>query len=212
MPRGPQVVASVDYAFWGRLDEWTLNESAALLAGLDPKTIGDQPANKEFDQIRELIDRAVTMGDLLNHTRPTAVLSWAKLKRVTISPKLLKAVGHFGGTVEDFRHNVRELQKEINSLQEDLARLEATAKTSAEETRPLTIPERRVVKTIILTLAVYGRDYRPGGPIAPQIARDAERLGLTIDDGSIRSWLNEAAQLVPDEVWAALPKPKSAKK
>lgn len=87
MTRTPRQ-APVDYVFWGRLDEWTPTESAALLAGLDTKAANHEPTSKDYVQIRELIERAIRMGDILNHTRPGTILEWARHKGFGISKAL----------------------------------------------------------------------------------------------------------------------------
>lgn len=218
MSRG-QRRAPVDYVFWGRLDEWKLEETAALLLDVDPRSLssetldgGDESLTRKRAEIRELIERAYKINHLQNHTHPNFILEWARLKGFDIPEGLLQAVRRYGGPIGEFRERNRALEDKVKSLEEVIVRLQDTAKASADEEKPLTEPGRRVAKTIIVTLAAFGYDYRPGAPIAPQIARDAGRLGLSVDDATVLKWLGAAAQLVPEGGWENLPKPKSARK
>lgn len=81
-------------------------------------------------------------------------------------------------------------------------RLQDAEKASASEAKPLTDPQRRVARRMIIAMAVAKYGYRPGQRgIAQAILSDAQKLGLNVEDDSIRRWLEKAAAEVKPEDW-----------
>lgn len=78
-----------------------------------------------------------------------------------------------------------------------------TAEKKQTKERPLLTRERRTALTLVIAMAKgkYGYDPRAArnGAIG-QIARDIELLGLSLDQDTIRKWLDEATSVADETV------------
>ena len=109
--------------------------------------------------------------------------------------KAMRGAAEVLTTIESLRDEVTELAGERKAL---LARLKAVESAG----KPLNPKERDSVLKLIIGMAVAGYSYDPKAqrsPITKEITDDIASIGLTIDQDTVRRWLQEAAGLLPRE-------------
>lgn len=93
-----------DFPYWLKMATWGWDEGAALIHGLEPRTIKPPypdsnrelfPIIKSWLECREHATRALNAGQLRGYSKPVEFLRWAESIGYPI-PKSLK--GHFGGS------------------------------------------------------------------------------------------------------------------
>ncbi|GLT22834.1 hypothetical protein GCM10007933_22950 [Zoogloea oryzae] len=81
------------YAKWARKPFWTKTEAVALLLGCDPDgdaSIYDYP--DERNDLTDLLDRAIKVGQLKREMSPPNLLSWAQSAHLSVPSALAQAV------------------------------------------------------------------------------------------------------------------------
>jgi hypothetical protein len=76
---------AADFIRWSAVQFWTADEATALSFGLDPRLVNplsfrdkDHPFAEEYDRRRDLITRAVAIGQLPTRPSPVRCINWAK--------------------------------------------------------------------------------------------------------------------------------------
>lgn len=113
--------------------------------------------------------------------------------------------------VADWRKNCAEQREtigtcysQIESLTSELQRVreEATAALAASPAeKPQSTRERMGMLKVIYAMAVSGYGFDPTtkrSKLAPEIAADLARLGLSVSDDTIRRYIKEASDLLPE--------------
>lgn len=186
------------------------------------KSLFPLPFVTKFEEIRELAQRAVSYQQLQNTVRPGLFLVWANQISLDIPEALEEAVKQNGVTIEDWKylydellqtHNdmVKEantkfaqLSKESASLQQLIDKLRQ--ELADKNTQNLTQRERSSLLKLLLAMATEKYDYRPGtrneatGTNRNSISSDAEKLGLQINNKTIRKFLDEATELFDSDL------------
>jgi len=164
------------------MPSWTAEEAAALTLGLSPQTVGrlpdvNHPLIDRFHILRKIISRAFAANDTGSGEYgivPADYLTWAKLNEFDVPTELAAEVAR------------------VQTL---------TPKRSSD--KPLGTRERDTHLKIILGMAMGGYAYNPTASKSPtvrEICDDFDRLGLNLDQETIRRKLKEAAALFGDEV------------
>ncbi len=99
---------------------------------------------------------------------------------------------------------VRKLSEEPAALKERLAALEASIHESSKTDQLLAALERDSLLKLVIGMAIFGYKYDPRAErnkAVPEIAEDLAKLGVSLDIGTVRKWLKEAAELVPGDFW-----------
>lgn len=94
--------------------------------------------------------------------------------------------------------NIARLEKIINSLKFELHR----KRTSKRSTKPLHTKERESLLKMIIGMAVGGYRYTPQAKrneATPDIVNDLNVNGVALDPDTVRKWLKEAAELLPQD-------------
>jgi hypothetical protein len=94
---------------------------------------------------------------------------------------------------------VKDLESDVAKRDAEISRLENILDEKSNTKVNLLERERRTVLKLIITMAAagYKYDYKSSRTqAASEIAGDAHRLGLSIDEDTVRKWLKEAAELL----------------
>jgi hypothetical protein len=126
--------AAADYDYWAKASFWSPNEATALSPGRDPRTVTWESVNsqvqispfaKSFADRRDLIMRAVGLGQLYNRTSPSIFLAWAQRMKISVPIDLITSVEDLGIQIADWKSLfdqkadlARRLEKSLESEKE----------------------------------------------------------------------------------------------
>ena len=199
------------YDHWAKAAYWKEDEAVALLIERNPNSVNwkcvqykldiSQVADR-FAQLRELVLRAQTMGQLARYTIPGFFLAWAKRNQIDVPPGLEEAVRNHGHQVADWKTAYDE--QVARTVAAEAALLELRQQTDALEQTPaekgLSTRERESLLKLVIGMAVDGYGYDPAAarsPIPKEIADQLAARGLPLDQDTVRKYLKEAGELLP---------------
>lgn len=218
--------AQADFEHWAKMDYWKLDEALALSFGKNPHRVvwGKlqefrelSPLAREFEKRREIVYRSKTIKQLSDPVLPGKFIIWALEKGFKMPAELRKNVEKFGNIL-DWKQAYDKLnatyaqlnqlfdkQKELHAA--EIARLEASIKNLEEKANSITeknlsVRERESLFKIIIGMAIIGYRYDPKAdktPTAAEIEEDLAKLGLSLNEDTIRKWLRAAAEVLPSE-------------
>lgn len=217
------------FEYWSRMSYWSLDEALALSFGRDPHIVsldniagyaGESSFVLGYVARYELVDRACAMRELSKNVRPNEFLSWLKLKQLIYSPELEQKVNSLGGKVSDFRRENEELKAEIEAARAQLEGVEALQKALAAKQERIDTLESLVTElekadkelstrerdTLMKLTAGMAKGYYGYNPLLARsstvkdIHDDLLRNEISLDKGTIRTWLKEAVEYLPQEV------------
>jgi hypothetical protein len=174
-----------DFSYWAEMPYWTRSEAAILTLGWDPLifsgvTIADPATTPWFhslERMRLRIERAdFPPSTDRDRVQPIDYLHWAHRSGIEVPRELADAVS--------VKVAVSPKAERANSE----AELSETAKRS--------------VLKMVAGMAVNAYGFNPRAPrntATKQIADDVRKLGLSIDEDTVRKWLSESAELVAEE-------------
>lgn len=193
-------LAEDDADYWSKLDYWKIEEFSALVVGRKPKFLTlfkagkeqhNHQAAREFLKVHELLKRSCEVGNLKTKNHPALLLNWASEKRLGLSFTLVSAAM----TNEIF-------DKETNSPtfgKEKVDEVHAEEQLSPQQKAGLT-KEKETLQKLLVGMAneIYGYDLTGGNsPIPNELQGVMDKLGVSIDVGTIRKHLNEGKRLLP---------------
>ncbi|MDP2804007.1 MAG: hypothetical protein Q8O26_19220 [Phreatobacter sp.] len=200
---------------WSKMPYWSDEEAAALLLERNPKLLNRKAIRAEprpseignaFQRLRDLAFRALAAGEFTSGRSPSAILLWAKQKQIAIPASLQASVDLHTQPVVDWKKAHDQKAIELERVQAELdtskAQLKAVITEQASANRSLLTRERTSVLKLILGMAIGGYGYAPTAsrsPVAKDIAGDLHRLGLTLDEDTVRKYLEEAKGLLPSD-------------
>jgi hypothetical protein len=160
--------AAADFRFWCALESWSLDETAALLLGKDPRKVSSfggnhlirhgSPFRRAFEDLKSKLVRAHADQKLLDRNRPSDIVGWAERVGVFV-PEQLSAYLEISGGV------------------------------------PIEGRERASMLKLILGMARKHYAYEAGAaksPVPKQIADDLAELGLKLHPQTVGTYLREA--------------------
>jgi len=169
--------ADADFLHWSKVACWTLDEAVALCLGKSPKVVCSEYLfgwTSEFairyHRLTDLVDRAKRMGLIPEPVVPASFIAWAKQNEIELPSGLEAAVAAWG------RRAVGERRADLHPK------------------------ERESVLKLIITMAIKGYTYRPNASrsdVPAEITNDAHEVGLSIDQDTVRKWLREASEVLP---------------
>jgi hypothetical protein len=166
--------AAADFRFWCQLEEWSIDEAAALLLGKDPEKVRPSslyntrhgsPFRRGFQDLKAKLSRAVRDGKLQERDSPSNFFAWAERIGVPVPPELS-------------------------------ARLEAGGGI------PIEGRERASMLKLIIGMALTHYDYDPAvakSPVPRQIADHLFAAGAGLNPETVRKFLQEASALLPPQ-------------
>jgi hypothetical protein len=137
-----------DYAYWGKVDFWTLDEGIALILERDPKHAKwsviepytqVSPFAREFERVRLLALRTAALGQpQLGQSNLSAYfLSWAKRKELAVPTALEAEVAKHAGDIVDWHQRYIELSRMFDEYRDEALanadKLVDAAKTGIED-------------------------------------------------------------------------------
>lgn len=197
--------ADAKFDWWARCAQWSTEEAIALSFGKEPKIVNTDslkkklerrysPFVKEYEQRKQLVLRAIAAGNLKEPMSPSSFLEWATNIDIQCPEELLAAV-----KFPDRKSLVEQLTQEVGLLKRELERLnEELTRYNEELTRykdqPLHAKERKSLMAMTLAMATEKYGYRPGqnNNAATRISSAVEKIGLTLDNDTVRGWLSKA--------------------
>jgi hypothetical protein len=233
--------SAAPYDYYCKLAYWTLDECVALSLGKNPKivhwkSVGSwvqvSPFAANYANLREMTERAKWAKQLFEPVYPSIFLAWAKEIGFPVCEELLKQSVNAGislsgwqqlyetqkAITEKTQHDLDQLagaaQDRISGLEQELSQLRTAAAVQLDKSSATRERESMLKLIIGLACGVYG--YDPGAArntATGEIKRDLERIGLAIDDDTIRKYLREGADLVdPARLAEFKAKPNSPKR
>lgn len=203
----------VVYDYWSKAAYWSIDEFCALLIERSPKALDTIVKRREltysriwekFEDLRELARKARTMGQLYDTNIPGFAIAWAKRNRIDVPVGLENAVQNHGGQIADWKAYYDNAIAELNIVANELAELKSGgAPVATKAAKPFGGRERESLLKLVIGMAIKGYTYDPkaGRSVTPrEIASDLEQLGLSLDEDTIRKYLNEAKELLPPVV------------
>lgn len=152
------------------------------------------PNAVEFERRREVISRAILVGELTERVDPAGFLAWAQGRRLEVPKELEAALAPSPDNgLEESKTIIveRDLREQVASLTLKIAELK-----NASDVHPRRL---RSMQVLIAGMAVsnsYG--FRPTlkrNDATAKIKGDILRIGLDLNEDTIRAILREATQL-----------------
>jgi hypothetical protein len=203
-----------DCAYWAALDCWTAGDAASLSIGLNPKFTfhpriqraaeDKRGANRSasVDRLRERLQRggSLKMASILREY----VLVTAATEYVTLKERIERAVevGKLERSITPNDYLLWAHENGISVPDELKVAVEAREPQSNEPRENVTAKERTSLLRMIIGMAIgrYAYDPTKAKNDAPKrIANDLAKVGLSLDDDTIRKWLQQAAELLPQD-------------
>ena len=168
-----------DIDFWSKAAFWGWDEGILLSFGKAPEIAHGSESlqaylrfagrEEEYHRLRTLVHRAIGQGDLPERIPPVQFISWARQLDIAFPPAFEAAVKKRSGAKPE---NKTAQAKKIDSL------------------RKLVITQATMLKYD--PKANYSR-------FASSVVSAAHRLGISIDEDTIREHLQEAKTILPDQ-------------
>tara|TARA_R110000787_G_scaffold220284_2_gene329048 strand:+ start:1418 stop:2317 length:900 start_codon:yes stop_codon:yes gene_type:complete len=123
-----------NYAYWARAAYWTVDDITALSMGRNPQVFNEDACYpksalyalcNQFMDLRELVSRAVEMGQLYQRTIPNFALAWLRRMQIDYPPELDSEMQALGFQVADWKTRHDELAEQTQAL--EVALQEATS-------------------------------------------------------------------------------------
>ena len=147
----------------------------------------------EFDRRKEVVNRAILLGQLTERVNPTDFLAWARRRRLQVPKDLEIDLAPASDTgLESSAITVeRSLREEVASLTRKNEELQRTT-----EPHPRRL---RSINSVIAGMAISSNyQFRPTlarNGATGKIKSDIERIGLTLSEDTILGILREATEL-----------------
>ncbi len=197
------ISSKADINFWANLATWTLAEATALTINRDPSKLIEPDDGlgmiehtsniEQYRHVREHIKRAVQAGTLTDPVQPAVYVKWVKKRNLDFPEELAKLVP---ATTQADNQNTPV----------------KPSKKPADKNYTALMRERNTLLKLFFCAAVDGCGYdhkAERSPTAKEMESAFERLGICISDDTIRKYLQEAIEVLPDDFQA--PKPNSVK-
>jgi hypothetical protein len=156
-------------------------------------------AAAEYVQLRERIRRAIAAGKLEERIVPNAYMAWAEENGAPLPDDLRRSVEARNATpnwkvmYDDLFRKYEELSKERDFVKGELDKARRDT---------LTGKERTSAKRLIIGMAVAKWKYDPRlerNKATQEIANELHLLGIDLDVDTVRKWLQESAEELPQD-------------
>ncbi|MDO9334872.1 MAG: hypothetical protein Q7T61_00590 [Caulobacter sp.] len=187
------------------------------------------PFAVEYRRRAEVARRAVVAKQMWESVRPSTFLRWAQRKGMNPPTELVEAVEAAGGDLrdwQDFYNKLKEASDRSDAAYEarvaaqeaHIAALQSRIETvvrsmaAAAQSKPSESPapvapelrtrERDSLLKLVIGMAVGAYSYDPKAgrsPTVSEIADDLARAGVSLDADTVRKYVTEAKQYLPDQ-------------
>ncbi|MDZ4150748.1 hypothetical protein [Methylicorpusculum sp.] len=190
-----QPAANADYVHWSKAAHWTVDEAVALSFGKDPDFVTWKKIEplkeksafaKAFSKRRDLALRATRWKKFHDLIPPVTFVSWAKEIKIDLPQELICEVEKIGGLCINWHEQYQKLKAEI-AANKITSKPESTRKS-----------ENLLQALTSVAVDAYGYDPQSAKSTAPQDIADAlAKRGKKVDPKTIRTWLKEGNELLP---------------
>lgn len=187
--------ADADFVHWSKAAHWTIDEAIALSFGKEPEIVTWQKIEKfkdksafvkAFSRRRDLAMRATRWKKFHDLVPPITFISWAKEIHIELPPALVAEVEKIGGIAINWHDQYRKVVAERDAL---------VGQQKPESTRK---SENLMQAITCIAIDAYGYDPKSAKSTAPQDIADAlAKQGKKVDPKTIRNWLKEGLELLP---------------
>lgn len=208
----PQAIADTNvFDHWSRAEYWSIPEAVALIHGRNPSVVTGASIDKDkadttigwtLKQTLELLIRAKSMGTLEHSNRPIQLIQWTRLKQMEMPDELVKMCMERGKTTYDVSAENRQLTKRVAELELAFS-TKPNEEANNQSVKPIGVKERESLLKLILGISIKGYSYDPISTRSKEIkdiADDLRELNLSLDEDTIRKYLNEAKALFSDNL------------
>ncbi len=169
-----------DYAYWKKMAYWDINEAIYLTFNICPESDYNppkeyskkhSPTSQQVQKLGNIARRAIKSKELTDPVKPSDYIQWLRHIKVDIPEQL----------------NELLVQKKTNTVKTDIE-------------KPLHTKEKETLLKMIAGMAVDGYGYDPAAkksPIPSEISSGLAEQGISLDTDTVRKWLKEAAQIIP---------------
>tara|TARA_R110002126_G_scaffold213048_4_gene359588 strand:+ start:9470 stop:10495 length:1026 start_codon:yes stop_codon:yes gene_type:complete len=121
--------ADANFAYWAAASYWTPEEGVCLLLSKEPRKVSWEklsslvtisPFAKSFQDHREIVRRAIVMGQLFNKTIPTFFLAWAERMHLAVPVEMKEEIEKLGLQICDWKMVADQRQEKIDGLEEQI--------------------------------------------------------------------------------------------
>jgi hypothetical protein len=198
-----------DFAYWAKMPLWTESEATNLLLGLNPKFSfikrsrvygAAQTRSEEYAGLLHLAEMAREHDNIPYPHTPSRWLDWAKNCDLPIPPALEKEISLRNSADASTPGAVRARETSAFLTSAGLTYLDHQPQADAKQKTGIGTRERESMLTLIIAMAVQGYRYDPTAQRSERIKEivgDIEKCGLSLSDDTVRSYLREAADLLP---------------
>jgi len=214
-----QSYADADFDYWAKMADWTLDEAIALSFGKNPSVVSWtalekipaylSPFVRKYGARRELALRALKWKKLYDPVLPPIFIDWVKKTNISFPDELAEKVGAIDGGWVDWKTQYKELLKtsrtdlaSANEINEHKNQTIRDLENAKPEVKSLHTKERETLLKLIIGMAIDGYGYVPGAPRSPTSKEIADALaekGISLEQDTVRKWLKEAAELLPQD-------------
>ena len=198
-----------DFDFWCKASSWTMEEAVALTLGKEPRRVTWEnirhdekfsPFVKEFKLRLELSRRAEISGELPIGFSSFQFVLWAKNLELSYPPELEVVVTRASGNRPDWKAKYEEEAAAHAATKQQMYGHRTVI--SDAPLKPLNAKERESLLKMVIAMAVekFGYDVDAAkSPTTDKIAGAVRKHGMTLDDDTIRKYLQEGRDLLPKD-------------
>ncbi len=189
--------------YWSRAKRWSVSEAGYLIAGLDPDRAKQRLVSSSYGLSQDLNYRVATLleQELGAHSfdatfSPIEIFAAADLLELKVPERLRTET-------ERIDAKRRAVDKGVSPDAGRVPQISPRSHNaeSEDDEHTLSTREQNSLLKILLGMAIanYKHDPRAGrNSTAPEIAKDMETIGMSIDPDTVRKWLRAAAEFAPD--------------
>jgi hypothetical protein len=201
-----QETAKADFSYWSKMASWSLDEAVALSFGKDPRVVNPRAMQKtcskatfvkSFLELAQLAYRAKEGGELRGMNSLTNYIDWVRKYDLPFPKELEELVEANLGKRIDWKERYEALVKEFDERNE--ASKNSALKPKEKKEKQLSTKERNTLLKLVVGMAIdgYGYDLSASRSSMPrEIAAGLLTHNISIDEDTVRNWLNEAKELV----------------
>lgn len=190
---------SDDIDFFARAAYWESEEAAALFLGRDPNYLNHKKIKdlrhssrigREFQKLTVLLTRAYRFNQIFSPDRPDKYIRWARQFQISVPAELEERLVEFGHDLSDPIDQEEQTLVEANDRKPEVG-------------SSLSQRERTSLLKLVIGMAVRGYGFNSKASrtgTAAEIAGDLHTIGLSLDEDTVRKYLNEAKDLLPGDL------------
>lgn len=203
--------SEADYAHSGKMPLWTVDEFNALALGKNPSRVSwatvqphvaASPFAKRYSELRDLLNRAVTAGQVYEKSAPWVFISWAKRNGVELNERLVAqavndglSLKHWYDVAQEQKQRADQAAAQNRDLHQRIHELESK---SQKPTSP-SAQTRKYNKAVTLLFGLakhhYGISFSGGKVLNVQkVITDLLTAGVTVDDETLRDHLRAGSE------------------